>query len=282
MTGAAAQQPAPVRQDVVLRRALELADLAQPNHEVVLGRHTLEEIAAELAIPPGAVAAALAEAKAGVDGERGLLDRLVGPRQVWARRPIDADEEETARRLAEWLEGGHGLRLRRTPDGRLLATKRKDLIAKVGRSVRKVQGIGELGAVRTITAVAVEASDTHVDPISGVMTGDGAVVIVADVGDRRNEAMIGGAAVSATTAAAVSIVAIATTPIALVGLPVAAGLGLITSRLWHHSNLRETVEGIESTIDGVAMGERPPGMLDPVSRTVARRLGRLRGDGDEG
>ncbi len=146
-----------------------------------------------------------------------------------------------------------------------MAAKRRDLVGKVARTVRNAQGTGELGKVRTVTGVVVDGNQ-----------GDGAVVLVADVSDKRNEALLGGSFVAIGGAGAVGAVAVLFTPLALAGLPVALGAGAIASRLMFRSSLDDATHGVEATVDSVTAGTAPPRVLDPVRRTLRDRATRPR------
>ncbi len=247
----------------VLRRAFEIAErhLDEPT-DVLLGRGTLAEIAAEVGLPTSALAAAIAERQLGVDDDPGLLDRIVGPRMIAAQRASAHDEEFLTERTVEWLESGHGMKSRVRQDGVVIATKRRDVVGKVANTLRSVQGQGGLGKVQQVTAVAVDLDD---DP--------GAVVLVADVGDKRNEAILGGTAVTVGASIAVGAVSILAGPLVFLGLPIAAGAGVLTSRMVHSSTVRDAEYEVESTIDSVVRGERPQSLLGAVAKeTLGRRL----------
>ncbi len=252
--------------EAVLAKAIELADQRlRPTDVANPGewRRVVDEVAAELAIPPGAVTAAIAEELSGVD-EVGLLDRIVGPGLIWSRRSTPVDDADAEDRLIEWLEYGHGLRVRRRADGSVVALKRKDLAGRIGRTVRSAQGTGELSQRREVVGVVV--------PPSG---GEGAVVLAADVTDTRRGAIASGAAVTASGAAALAVGTVVFGPLVWLGLPVAATAGVGVSRAVHRSKTRTVEHGVEDTLDQVVRREEPPAMLDPVKRSVTRSLGKV-------
>ncbi len=247
----------------VLRRAFEIAQrqLEEPT-EVYLSRGTLAEIALEVGLPSSALAAAIAERQLGLDEEAGLLDRVLGPRMIAAQRASAHDERYLTERTVEWLENGHGMKSRVRQDGVVIANKRRDVVGKVANTLRSTQGQGGLGKVQQVTAVAVDLDD---DP--------GAVVLAADVGDKRNEAILGGVAVTAGASLAVGAISIVAGPLVLIGLPVAAGVGVLTSRTVHQGTVRDVEHEVESTIDQVVKGQRPPSLLGAVAKeSIARRL----------
>jgi hypothetical protein len=251
-------EPTPVDATAVLRRAIEVdhhsfdGDLDQP-----LDRNTLAEIANEVGISPAAVAVAVAEAQAGALTQRSLLDRIVGPRLVSANRTVDLDDEETRQRVVEWLTVTHGLKPRVRPDGVVVAEKRHDLAGKLTTGIRRVQGLGGLSTANSVTAAAVAAGEEDGDR-DGEPAGPGAVCVVADVGSKRKDAIVGGSAVAVSVSAAVSVVAVVTGPAVLVGIPVAAGVGTLIARKSYRTTVVKVRSSIDHAVDGVAQGEDPP------------------------
>ncbi len=251
----------------VLRRASELG--ATTGVGVTgLDSATLVEIAAEVGIPADAVATALAEQRVGVDHDRSLLDRLVGPDEVWAERAGRESTGVTIERTAEWLERGHGLRPRMTADRVVIARRRDDVAARVHRSLRSVQGRGGLGKLREVRAVVV---DVETDDDSVV-----AVAVLADLSDKRAGALVGGAIVSTVGSAVVVTTALVTSPLVLVALPAVAGAGLATSRLTFRSTLRRAQVAVDETVEHVVAGDDAPSLLRDLAGPLAGRLRRKR------
>lgn len=242
--------------EIVLRRAMELS-VVQPDGDLLFDTAAIAQIAAELHVPGDAVAKAIAEHAAGADlGEAGFLDRLIGPTQVRAARRITSDSEATTKAMVRWLETAHGMNARVRSDGVVVASPRNDIMANVANSLRSVQGLGGLGKIKKIRVAAIDLEDS-----------DGATCVVADVKDKRRSAVIGGAVVTTGTAAVVgTAAAVAAAPVALVGIPIAAGVGLLVSRAAHRSTLHQVSEGLEEMLDGVARGERPPNVFSRFRR----------------
>ncbi len=249
----------------VLRRAFEIAHVAPSDSAFQIGRETLVEIANEVDLPPSALAAAVAERMLGIDEADGLLDRLVGPAQITATRFTNATEDAAADRMVQWLESGHGLRTRIRADGVVVGTKRDDLLGKVGRTMRSAQGQGGLGKQREVTGAAVDLDHK---------AGGGAVSLAVDISGKRNEALLGGGAVAVGTGVVVGGVSLLAGPLVLIGLPIAAGAGVLTSRILHGSNVRKVTHDVEETIDGVAVGTQPKSMLGGVTKQLSRRMRR--------
>ena len=247
----------------MLRRAFEIAErqLDEPA-ETYLSRGTLAEIAVEVGLPTSALAAAIAERQLGVDEEASLLDKLLGPRMVTAQRASAHDEQFLTERTVDWLEQGHGMKSRVRHDGVVIAQRRRDVTGKVANVLRSTKGQGGLHKVQQVTALAVDLDD---DP--------GAMVLAADVGDKRTGAILGGTAVAVGTSLAVGAVSILAGPLALVALPVAAGAGVLTSRTMHQGTVRDIEHEVEATIDKVVRGQRPPSLLGAVAKDkIVRRL----------
>lgn len=250
----------PATTEVVLRRAFELARV-EPERELVFSRSTLAEIAAEVDLPVQAVAAALAEQLADGTDDDSLLDKLVGPDRVSVHRASSASEAEMRDRAVRLLEVGHGMRPRVQFDGVVVASKRKDVVGKLARTVRDVQGLGQLGKLRRIEVAAVDVGE---EP--------GALVLSADIGDRRNGAIAGGAAVGAVGTVLVAGAAVALGPLAVLGAPVAIGAGLVTSRVVHGSTQRETEESLEEAADALVSGTEPDGLLSRSAKKALRSI----------
>lgn len=270
-TGTSAQRPVaaqhrldPATTEAVLRRAFELAHV-EPDRDLVFSRSTLAEIAAEVDLPVQAVAAALAEQMADGTDDDSFLDRLIGPDRVSVHRSSTASEDEMRDRAVRLLEVGHGMRPRVQHDGVVVAAKRKDVVGKLARTVRDAQGLGQLGKLRRVEVAAVDVGD---EP--------GALVLSADISDRRNAAMAGGAAVSAAGGAVLAGAAVVFSPFIALAAPVVIGAGLVTSRVVHGAAKRETEESLEEAADSLVSGEEPDGMITRGARKALESLRRRR------
>ena len=261
--------------EAILRRASELGARTGANLGT-LDSSTLADIAAQVGIPASAVAAAVAERRVGVDGDTSLLDRLIGPDQIWAGRQATESSVESNERVLEWLERAHGLRPRMTDDGVVVATRRSGLAGTVIRGVRSAQGKGGLGKVREVrgTAVAIDTGASSDAANSTGRPGGGAVALVADISDRRVSAMAGGGAVTAVGAVTVGAVAIVTSPLVLAALPLVAGVGLVTSRLVFGPTVRRVRTELDYTADQIARGAEAPTLLGDLTTPITDRLRR--------
>lgn len=254
----------PATTEAVLKRAFELAHV-EPTRDIAFSRSTLAEIAAEVDLPLPAVAAALAEQLADGTDDASLLDRLVGSDRVSVHRRSSAPEDEMRDRAVHLLEAGHGMRPRVQVDGVVVASKRTDVVGKLARTVRDAQGLGQLGKLRRVEVAAVDVGE---EP--------GALVLSADIGDRRNAAIAGGAAVTAVGGVAVAGAAVVLSPFVALAAPVVLGAGVITSRVMHGSAQRETEENLEEAADALVTGEKPEGLISRSTKRALSSLGRRR------
>lgn len=241
---------------MILRRATEVAHDRHPTDEY-LAVEDLVAVAAEVGVSPSAVVTAVAEARAGVEHRTGMIDRVVGPRQVWAISQLPADEPTATQTMQLWLEVDHGLRTRVTLDGVILAEPRSGLVAALGRGLRNVGGSGGLDRVRR-----VQAATAAVDR-------DRSVCLVADVSNKRNEAIAGGTAVAGGAAAIAGLFGLLVSPIALAAIPAGAVIGVVTARAVHQRNVSRITGRIETTTEAVVRGQRPE---HPVERFIRTRL----------
>ncbi len=246
---------------MILRRATEVAHERHPTDEH-LAVEDLVAVADEVGISPSAVVTAVAEVRAGVDHGVGLLDRVVGPRQVWAISQLPSDEATAAVIVQRWLEVDHGLRTQMTGDGVIVAEPRSGLVAAFGRGLRSVGGTGGLDRVRRVQA-ATAGSDQ-----------DRSVCLVADVSNKRAEAIVGGTVVAGGSAVAAGVIGLLITPVALAALPVGAAVGVIAARVVHRYNVTQITGRIEMTTEAVVRGQHPEHPVERFIRTRIIRRGR--------
>ncbi len=226
----------------------------------------VEELLKALAIHSANDAAvALAEQLTdGIDDDS-LLDRVVGSDRVSVHRSATAPEDAMRDRAIRLLEVGHGMRPRIQSDGVIVATKRRDFIGKLVKTVRDAQGLGQLGKLRRVEIAAVDVGD---EP--------GALVLSADITDQRNAAVAGGAAVGVVGGVVVASAAVALGPIAILATPVAIAAGVLTSRAVHGTAERDVREHLEEAADALVRGDEPDGM---ISRSARKALESLRRGG---
>jgi hypothetical protein len=252
----------------VLQRAIELAGDAGGT-SLELSQFHLRQVAAELEVPSWAVAAALAESQvaAGLP-PTGPLSRLVGPVAVVGWRHVGADPRRTEALVADWLEAGYALRVRRLADGTLVATRKPGLAGSLARAARSASGgrdlTGTKGEVRA--AVVPDAEDATTSVVS----------VLVDLRARRRGAMGGGVAISGLGVVAASALAAGTTltvvPALVAGLPLSVAAGTLVAVLHHRGVVRTVTEEVEVTLDSVAHRNRPAGAIRELARSVSRRI----------
>lgn len=257
--------------EAVLRRAIELsADLPSAGGSGLSGElvpvAVLHDVAAELAIPPEALATALAEYQVArptntiaLRGERSLADRIFGPGTVSAAHHSELSADDATQQLQRWLARRHRLSVRQTQDHTLIAVRRRGMVPAVSRSVRSANGTAGLEGVREVRAAVVDAGDSG-----------SSVVLVADIRDHRTQSVVVGAAVAVGSSGLISLVALMTAPVALAGVPAAVGIGWVVTRVSHRRRVEQIRDEVEVTAERAAVGARPPTM-------VAELMGRLEG-----
>jgi len=186
------------------------------------------------------------------------VDAPSGTALSTVERMAAASEEAMRERAIRLLEVGHGMRPRVQYDGVVVAGKRKDVVGKLARTVRDAQGLGQLGKLRRVEVAAVDVGD-----------GPGALVLSADISDRRNTAMAGGAVVSAVGGVVVAGAAVAFSPFIVLAAPVVLGAGVVTSRVVHGAAQREIEEHLHEAADSLVSGKEPDGM---ISRSAKKAL----------
>lgn len=251
---------------VILRRAIDLAADRQHAGGEALSAADVAAVASQAGIPAPALAAALAEARAGLDPRRGIVDRLIGPAKVAASTVLATDEATAAANLRRWFEIEHGLNAYVRQDGVVVATRRGGLPGAIGAGVRRIQGTGGLHRARSVQA-ATAATGGELSGEDAIGAGEdgaergGAVCVVVDVSNRRTEAVVGGTAVAGGGVAAIGVVAMVAGPLVLVALPAAVAAGLGTARLTHRRTVDQVSEQVAFTTEAAAQN------ADPASTT---------------
>lgn len=280
--------------DLILRRAIELSSAEELAVAERMPVSSIEQVAAELHVPVAAVADALAEYRAGAigrsvsgpgggsldasqqsrDGQssegKGMLDRLVGPRSVKVRHRTGLSDREAAESLSEWLRRRHRLRIRINSEGTVVGVRRRGVVPVMVRSVRSATGRAGLAGVREVRGAAVSSRP-----------GQTSICVVVDVSDQRTQSVVAGSAVALGGAVVVSVAAVVTAPMTLVGVPVAVGAGWVTSRVTHRYRVRRIEEEVEITADQVAAGALPSTLAQELGDRIgsARRPSKRESDG---
>ncbi len=288
----------------VLRRAVHLdGDVARYDERVAV--QALLDAADELGIDRSEVQRAIVEEEVGLlDDLHRRSDVLLGPERFVVARVVDGTVDDVEGRVDQWMRRGRVLRRSRVqprsgPSGATAGradrggaarsarsggarrsgpsdaadardqggdggwseyTRRTDPVAGAQRAMRSLQGSERLAHVRRVRAI-VRALDA-----------DRCVVaLVVDASQSRQSAAVGGAAVAVTGTGSSLGLWLATWPgfwpaagvvVVTSATSVAAGAGVMLGRkLWTAS----VPDELESVLDAVASGERPPSVLDDVT-----------------
>lgn len=251
------------RAELILSRALELAERGLTEGPE-LGPDELRTVAAELDVPPTAVAAALAEQQvlAGLP-TAGAVSRLVGPVAVVGWRSVEADRRRTEELVVTWLEVGHALRVRRLGDGTMIGTRKPGLAGSVARTARAARGGRDLAGRGEVRAAVVPDGDDGASSVACVLV---------DLRTRRANAVRGGSAVGVAGLATSAVLsAVVAPPVLLAAVPVSLAAGVAAAALGHRAVVRRVTEDVEVTLDGVARRDAPAGAVGELFRSVSRR-----------
>ena len=229
----------------------------------------LIEAASEVGIDPNAVRDSLAiERFTLASPERQRFDRLSGPASIVIEREVPLTVVDSLDGIEAWLTSVHRLVSDRRDPGRLLAKRRVDASARVGRTLSGWRGDGRLGGVGTLEVEAVPqvVGSTPAHPRTLVR-------VHADRRDARSLRLASGgtvglAGVGAGTVTAAATGAAVVAPV--VALPLVVG-GYLFARTGRGHADRLELE-LERLITLVARGERPTGLL---SRAVRRARGSI-------
>jgi hypothetical protein len=248
--------PAPARIDRaalerIIRRAAELQTAEREAGET-LTSDELISLGREVGIPVRYLQQALLEERSpiGMPQSPGVLDRVAGPGQATAQRvvPIDADQAEQA--LVRWMERNELLCVQRQQRGRITWEPLSGFQAAIRRSAAAL-GAGKhpfmLSRAATVSAT-----------ILGLESGYSHVSLMADARKVRGEYLFSGTALAgagaASTAAMVALGAVL--PMALLPLPIAAGIGYTVVRRYRPAIARMQL-GLERALDALESGAVP-------------------------
>jgi hypothetical protein len=236
----------------IIRRAAELQTAEREVGETVSSEELIS-LGREVGIPVRYLQQALLEERSplGVPTAPGLVDRVAGPGQASAQRvvPIEADQAEQA--LLRWMERNELLCVQRQQRGRISWEPLGGFQAAVRRSAAAL-GAGKqpfmLSRAATVSAT-----------ILGLESGYSHVTLVADASKVRNEYLAGGTALAgagaASTAAMIALGALL--PVALIPLPLAAGVGYTVLRRFRPAVARMQL-GLERALDALESGAGNP------------------------
>jgi hypothetical protein len=232
----------------IIRRAAELQTAEREIGET-LSQDELMSLGREVGIPVRYLQQALLEERSplGTPSPPGVMDRVAGPGQATAQRvvPIDADLAE--QNLIRWMERNELFCIKRQQRGRVTWEPLSGFQAAIRRSAAAL-GAGKrpfmLSRAATVSAtfLPLESGYTH-------------VTLVADARKVRTEYVASGSALAgagaASTAAMIALGALL--PVALVPLPVAAGIGYAVLRRYGPAVARIQL-GLERALDALESG----------------------------
>ena len=232
----------------IIRRAAELQTAEREIGET-LTQDELMSLGREVGIPVRYLQQALLEERSplGTPSPPGVMDRVAGPGQATAQRvvPIDADLAE--QNLIRWMERNELFCIQRQQRGRVTWEPLSGFQAAIRRSAAAL-GAGKrpfmLSRAATVSAtfLPLESGYTH-------------VTLVADARKVRTEYVASGSALAgagaASTAAMIALGALL--PVALVPLPLAAGIGYAVLRRYGPAVARIQL-GLERALDALESG----------------------------
>jgi hypothetical protein len=229
----------------IIRRAAELQTAEREVGET-LTSDELIAVGKEVGIPARHLQQAILEERTRLGGatQPGVLERVAGPGNVSAQRVVSLDAEESERSLIDWMERNELLCIQRQQSGRISWELLSGFQAAIRRSAAAL-GAGKrpfmLSRASTVTAT-----------ILPLETGYSHVSLVADVRKVRTEYLASGTAVAgvgaATTGAMVALGALL--PVALLPLPLAAGIGYTVLRRYRPTVSRVQL-GLERALDSL-------------------------------
>lgn len=252
----------------ILARARELApDADAPDVAEGIEPAALIAAAEEVGYDPVAVADSIALERLGSpDPSPSVFDRVSGPAEVVVELTVDRSAPESLDVAEAWLADAHRMACRRPEPGVLVARRRSDVAATVGRSLTELRGDGRVGRIAAVRVDAVALSPAP----DG--TGRSALRLTADRSPTRRRRLTAGTALGGT-GVAVAVVGVAE---AMFAWPLAAatliGGGAVSagSGRRHADRVEADVEALAAALEA---GERPVGTLRRVARAARRSAG---------
>lgn len=252
----------------VLARARQLApDSDAPDIADGIEPAALIAAAEDVGYDPAVVADAIALERIGhADPSPSMLDRVSGPADVVVELTVDRSAGEALDVAEAWLTEAHRMTCRRPEPGVLVARRRSDVAATVGRSLTELRGDGRVGRIAAV----------RVDVVALSPGGDGAersaLRLTADRSPTRRRRLTAGGALSGTgvVIAAVGIAeAMFAWPLAAVTL-IGGGAAAAGSGRRHADRVEADVESLAAALEA---GDRPVGTLRRVARAARRSAG---------
>jgi hypothetical protein len=232
----------------IIRRAAELQTAEREIGET-LTQDEMMSLGREVGIPVRYLQQALLEERSplGTPSSPGVMDRVAGPGQATAQRVIPIDADLAEQNLVGWMERNELFCIQRQQRGRVSWEPLSGFQAAIRRSAAAL-GAGKrpfmLSRAATVSAtfLPLESGYTH-------------VTLMADARKVRTGYVASGSALAgagaASTAAMIALGALL--PVALVPLPVAAGIGYAVLRRYGPAVARIQL-GLERALDALESG----------------------------
>lgn len=231
----------------------------------------LIEAATEVGIDPNAVRDSLAIERFTISARpRRRLDRLAGPAHLVIERDVPLTVEQTISGLQAWLTSPYRMLCDRRGTGVLVAHRRSDPTARLGRVLSAPRGDGRLAASQiTVEAVAQIVGSSPARPRTLVR-------ISADRSTPRQLRLAGAGSLAAVgfSGGAVAAAAEAFVAIPIVAIPLAVGGYVVASSGRGHAD-RLALE-LDHLLTRVERGEQPVGLLGRVASRARRAARRTR------
>ena len=187
-----------------------------------------------------------------------VLDRVAGPSIAVRDLRVDRDTEATLDVAEAWLAQAHRMTVWRTSPTTLIARRRSDIAATIGRRITEVRGDGRVGR---IAALNVE--------VAAVSRDQTMVRLGADLNPVRRRRLTAGGILASTGVATIAVglgEAMFAWPIAAAVLLSAGGATAASGRR-HADRVEADLEALAAVL---TVGESPVGTLRRVARAARR------------
>jgi len=251
----------------ILARARELAPDGDAPDESGIEPAALIAAAEEVGYDPAVVGDAIALERLGpAASPPSVADRVSGPAEIIVELTVARSTDDALAVAEAWLADAHRMTCRRVEPGVLIARRRSDLAATIGRSITELRGDGRVGRIAAVRVDAVELSP------SSDGTARSAVRLRADRSPTRRRRLTAGGVLGGT-GVAVAAVGVAEAmfawPLAVASLVGAGGVAAGSGRR-HAERVEADVESLAAALQA---GDRPVGTLRRVARAARRSAG---------
>ena len=237
---------------LVLRRAAEL-EATRDDDDHGLSPAELESLAADVGLSPDALRTAMAELRAGALGPPrapGTVERVLGPRQLIAERPIPGTRSEVEMRVERILKS-QLMRKQRDFGDRSVWEHASGWLPQLRRSLDWSGQYG-LAEVHAIEVALIDAGEKTT------------VRLTADVAALQRKVVAGTALGTAAGVAAALLLAAAHVPHVFEWFAAAggAGTGTLAFMRAYKREVQSALTALERLLDEIATSRPPPSALD--------------------